>query len=117
MLSKGEVEISDPLTTTSVPDDESHAVSGSTIHLYPLTPNPGGGDRTIRFYLARSQSNLSIALYDMGGRKITGLVDGARFAAGTHTLVFSPGDLPSGTYYVIMSAGGEKVTAAMQVVE
>ena len=117
VVSEGEVELNDPLTTSSAPDENSRVVTGISVQLYPVMPNPGSGDRTIRFRLDRSEANLSVALYDVAGREISKLVNEERFAAGTHTLVFNPSNLSSGTYYVVLKTGTEQISTTMQVVE
>lgn len=114
VITRGEVEVVDPLGTTSAPDDD-RAVAGTSVMLYPVAPNPGAGDRTIRFRLGRAESNVSIAIHDLSGREVARPIDGRGFVAGTHMLVVAAGDLPAGSYYVVLKTTGERVSTTMQV--
>ncbi len=59
-------------------------------------PNPFNPQTTIRFDVPES-AVVRLVVYDVLGRQVRVLVDGAR-AAGRHEVVFEAGDLASGTY-------------------
>ena len=59
--------------------------------LLPVLPNPmRGSGATLRFALPHN-ANASLALYDIGGRRVRTLIDGAR-AAGVHSVVWDRRD-------------------------
>ncbi len=115
VISKGDIEVNDPLETSAVAGGEE-PTAGSSLHLFPVAPNPGSGDRTIRFRLGSAQSNVSLGLYDLSGREVMRLTEGMSFAGGTHTLICPAADLPNGTYYIVLKTAAEQVSAVMQVV-
>ncbi len=116
LISEGSLELQDPLQTTSVHGDNGGAVTGSAVQLYAVVPNPGNGDRAIRFQLARSEPNLNLALYDAVGNQVLELIGSQAFAAGNHTVVVNPGGIATGTYYVVLKTAKEQVSTIMQVV-
>lgn len=60
-------------------------------------PNPFNPSTTITFVLLEA-SHVSLAVFDMNGRKVRDLVVGETKSAGRHTVVFDAGRLASGTY-------------------
>ncbi len=74
-------------------------------------PNPFNPVTTLRFQLP--EANLvSLAVYDVGGRKVTDLVDGWR-EAGTHEVVFDGSELASGLYIYRLEAGSYSASGKM----
>jgi arylsulfatase A-like enzyme len=70
-----------------------------------VSPNPFSGQAAIRLTLAEA-STLRLSIYDMLGREVAVLVDGA-VEAGPHEAPFDGSRLPAGTYLVRLEAGGE----------
>ncbi len=64
--------------------------------LYQNYPNPFNAQTRIRFEIPRS-TGVTLNIFDDAGRIITTLVNRS-FSAGTHTVVFDAGNLPSGAY-------------------
>jgi len=65
--------------------------------VYPVPLKSGG---TIQFELDRA-AQVSIALYDTGGRELLQMVQKQKFAPGLHNVTFNlPSDLTSGSYFV-----------------
>ncbi len=76
----------------------SHATDAPTsFALRQNYPNPFNPKTTISFDLAKS-GPVTVVVYDLTGRLVAKLVDGA-LAAGTHHVVFNAQDLPSGHYF------------------
>ncbi len=75
----------------------------SDFQLEPNYPNPFNLSTLIRFGLPQ-ESHIAIKIYSIEGREVETLVDGA-YPAGTHTVVFHVGNLPSGIYFYMMQAG------------
>jgi len=72
--------------------------------LLPAYPNPFNGVATIRYAL-ESPSIVSLALFDVTGRKARVLESGPR-TAGEHAVSLDGSGLASGTYVVRLAAGG-----------
>ncbi|PIE53310.1 hypothetical protein CSA37_01875 [Candidatus Fermentibacteria bacterium] len=69
----------------------------------PVTPNPAVGSTSLNFSLA-APSQVSIDVYDLGGRKVTTLVN-ENMQAGSHSMVWNLRDssgsaVPAGLYQV-----------------
>lgn len=82
-------------------------------------PNPFSGQTTVEFALPK-ETRVTVAIYDMLGRKVATLVDGTR-RAGTHTLTWngrteSGQALSSGVYLMRMRADGQSETQRVTVV-
>jgi carboxypeptidase T len=71
--------------------------------LHPARPNPFNPTTTVSFDLPEAAS-VRLEAFDVLGRLVATLADG-EFAAGTHDVRFDAGSLPSGVYFVRMSAG------------
>ena len=73
--------------------------------LHPAFPNPSSGGATIRFELGQP-GDVELAVFDVLGRKVMTLVDGAQ-SVGPHTVRVDAGQLSSGTYiYRLTTAAG-----------
>jgi hypothetical protein len=67
-------------------------------------PNPFHTSTRLAFDVARS-GHVGIQVFDVHGRLVRTLLD-RRVPAGSHEVLFTEGDLPSGMYWVQMQAGG-----------
>lgn len=67
-------------------------------------PNPFTARTTIDYTLAR-EGHTSLMIYDATGNLVTTLVDG-RLGAGSYSAVWTPEDLPSGTYICRLQCDG-----------
>jgi len=77
-------------------------------------PNPASGRATVEYALPE-QSDVTIAVYDVLGRRVATLADGAK-QAGRRTAVLDAGQMPSGTYFVRMRAEDFQQTRRLTVV-
>ncbi len=78
-----------------------------------VAPNPARSRATVTYRLDAS-GEVSLAVYDVLGRRVAVLADG-RAAAGLHRVAL-PEALPSGTYVVRLVAGGRAVVRRLSVV-
>ncbi len=90
--------------------------AGATLRLRANVPNPFQARTTITFDLARS-APVSLVVYDVAGRRVRTLVDGAALDAGAHTADWNGLDdggrrVPAGLYFARLSARGEAGAAA-----
>jgi len=76
--------------------------------IFPVFPNPASGSVVVRFRLAGS-GPVTVSIYDLAGRLRALPVD-AEMDPGTHEVEIS--GLPSGSYYVRMTAGNDIVRRA-----
>jgi hypothetical protein len=87
---------------TGVAEDQESAPSAFA--LVGNYPNPFNAATTIRYDL-RGESEVSIDIFDILGRKIQTLVEG-RQSAGRHQVTWNAGASPSGIYFYKIRAGG-----------
>jgi hypothetical protein len=73
--------------------------------LYQTNPNPASGTVTFRFSVPDA-SNGELAVYDISGRKVKTIAEGA-FAAGEHAVSSDLSTVPPGVYVYRLAAGGE----------
>ena len=91
----------DPVSAPSV----SIPILPGDLTLMPAYPNPFNAQTTLSFSLPHPGS-VSVDVYNLTGRRIQGWGD-AKFAAGQHRIIWSPHQLPSGSYFIRLSAGDE----------
>jgi hypothetical protein len=78
-------------------------------------PNPFNPVTTIQVALPEA-SHVRVAVYDVLGRMVQMLVDG-QLSAGTHSVTFDAGSLPSGVYLYRFEHAGGAVTRTMQLLK
>lgn len=78
-------------------------------------PNPFNPVTTIRFNVARTE-RVQIAVYDMLGKRVAGLVDRV-MEPGAYSVSFDAADLPSGQYVYTMQAGGFRQTRTLTLLK
>lgn len=78
-------------------------LNATTFALYQNYPNPFNPETTIRFEIPK-QTEVRLQVFDVQGRLISTLIDFV-CEAGGHSVPFSTGDLPSGTYLYRIEAG------------
>ncbi|MFB6271814.1 MAG: T9SS type A sorting domain-containing protein, partial [Salinibacter sp.] len=82
--------------------------------LHRPSPNPVRRRAELEYAVPRS-TPVRIAVYDVLGRRVTTLVDGAR-PPGTHRVSIDASSLTSGVYFVRMQSGDFTQTRRMTVV-
>ena len=73
------------------------------VQLLSTAPNPFSGSTRVSYEL-REATDVTLAVYDLLGRRVAVLADGP-VVAGTHTATFEARGLASGTYLVRLQAG------------
>ncbi len=79
-------------------------LDGTVFALGNNYPNPFNPTTVVPFSIAES-AQVSIKVYDLLGREVAVLVDGA-LSAGVHEVVFEASALPTGVYLIRMEAAG-----------
>jgi len=90
------------------------APAPGAFRLGKASPNPLRGRAELEYALPE-RSEVSIAVYDVLGRRVVRLVDAER-ETGTHQARLDAGTLPSGKYFVRMRAGAFRQTRQLTVV-
>ena len=80
-----------------------------------VMPNPSSGETTVRYRTERTGS-ATLVLLDAEGREIRRYEEGMQ-GAGEHEIMIDGRSLPSGLYYFILHAGGEKETGKLILVK
>ncbi len=99
--------------SVSVEDRIPH--SPVTSVFYPSYPNPFNQDARLTFTLSHS-AEVSLAVYDLKARLLDNLFEGIK-PAGTHALNFNAAGLPSGIYFVRLTAGNYQQTQKIQLIK
>ncbi len=89
----------------NVNESSSHITKHPVTEEYKLNqnyPNPFNPTTTI-FYTIKENSRVKLAVYDMLGREVAGLVDASQFA-GEHSAMFNASGLASGVYIYKLEA-------------
>ena len=73
----------------------------SSAWLTPNSPNPFRGSTTIHFALPAA-TDVTIEVYDLRGRRVALVTDNQPMSAAKHEVSFEAGDLPSGSYLVVL---------------
>lgn len=100
-----------PFTSTDTDDETALPEAVTLAHNWP---NPFSSRTTIAYDLARPD-HVTLAVYDMLGRKVSTLVDRSQ-AAGSHTAVFEPGALSSGVYLYRLETSTATTSRSMLLV-
>jgi hypothetical protein len=81
-------------------------------------PNPFGpgiaSSTSLRYTLAKA-ADAELTVYNTAGRAVATLASGRR-EAGTHSVQFSAGNLPAGTYIAVLRAAGKTVSRKVALV-
>jgi hypothetical protein len=106
------------MTTLGAP--QAGGPSGVSIQLAPNAPNPLHPSTRIRYVLDRL-AEVSLAVYDVQGRRVRTLVDGRTREAGRHETVWDGTDgsgrpVASGVYFARLTLNGEVVLARKMTV-
>ena len=107
------------IAPTAAPNDAVRGFAGSSPAdkalekaLRPSAPNPVRGTARVAFTLAEA-TEARLSVVDVPGREIAVLHAGTT-EAGAHEATV--GDLPAGTYLLVLNAGGQRLTQPMTVV-
>ena len=82
---------------------QEEPLSASACALYPAFPNPFNAATNLSYALP-AQRHTQLCVYDVLGRAVALLYEGLQ-GRGTYTVRFAPENLPSGLYFVRMTAG------------
>jgi hypothetical protein len=99
------------LFATSVDENEINY----TFELRDVVPNPASGIVEIP-YVIDQPNNVKIEVHSAMGQKIAELVDEYQ-NAGASTIMFDVSNLSSGSYYVTMTVGGQRLTKMLNVIK
>ena len=104
------------LSKTRSPDDETRPPdTPEWLALSGAVPNPVRSAARVRYSLPE-RTDVTLAVYDLMGRKVATLAAGAR-SAGTHRARLEGTSLPSGTYVVRLRAGEVQKSRRITVVK
>jgi len=101
-------------TTSAVEERNDDGIQPSAYTLEQNYPNPFNPATQITYQLA-APGRVRLAVYDVMGREVAMLVDGAR-EAGTYGVTFDANGLASGVYLYRLTANGFTQTMRMMLV-
>jgi type IX secretion system substrate protein len=78
-------------------------------------PNPVTSTVTLRFALARP-AQVSLAVFDLQGRRVATLLDGSSMTAGEHGVPLTASSWAAGCYLVRLEVGGRTTTSKLVVI-
>ncbi len=98
-----------PTGVPEIPEEMTNSFA-----LYPASPNPSEQITTIAFDLPEPTA-ITLAVFDVAGRRVKTLAEDKGFPAGRHTLRWDGSDdsgktAASGVYFYRIEAGGRKLT-------
>ncbi len=88
----------------------------NSFELFQNYPNPFNPTTNLEFSLP-IQSEVSIDIYDMLGRKVASILNRKQLDAGTHTYTWNASDLSSGIYIYRFVSGGNVYTKKMTLIK
>jgi len=97
--------------TASVGTDETARV----LPAVNVFPNPAS-DRSVLEYRLTEPTQVAVYLYDPAGRYVRQIHAPQLQTAGTYTIPFAVGDLPSGIYSVVIETGSGRRSAVLSIV-
>lgn len=89
---------------------------GGSVALAPIVPNPVQTDARIRFVLP-SSATVSLEVFDLQGRRVALLLNGALREAGTHDIELRTAGWPPGFYFCRLRAGSVAVSRKLLLVK
>jgi hypothetical protein len=106
-----------PSAELSSTDDLAVGLQGApeAFALKKTYPNPASGQTTVEYALP-TQADVTIAVYDVLGRRVATLTDGSE-QAGRHRAELDAHRMPSGTYFVRMRAEDFQQTRRLTIVK
>jgi len=100
----GKIRVNDLIASLDVTDTSPHSVIPQTMTLSAY-PNPFNPEAVINYKL-QTTSKVTLAVYDVTGRKVATLVNGYR-SAGSHEVTFNGSGFASGIYLVKLQGSEE----------
>jgi hypothetical protein len=97
---------------TAVEDDVVSRTLPEAFRLHQNYPNPFNPSTTIAFDLKKSET-VSLGVFNVLGQKVATLLDSQVLAAGTQTVDFNAGALPSGLYLYVLEVDNRAVSKKM----
>lgn len=95
---------------------EEYASDPNVFAIAGMAPNPVSGEGRLSFMTAQSGA-ISLELYDLRGRQVSTVLDGMRFEAGEHTILFETAGLQPGVYTArLRDAAGQVAVRQIVVV-
>jgi hypothetical protein len=118
MIPAGQTRIWSISYATGTSIEEKGALREDGFELHPAYPNPFNPSTQIGFRLsgAHAGTPLHLAIYDILGREVAVLVDGA-MPAGSHSVTFDASGLASGVYLVRLEADGMVRTRSISLIK
>jgi hypothetical protein len=101
--------------TLATPDSTMTSIDEPGFALHGNYPNPFNAATTISFTLA-SGSDVSLAVYDVLGRKVAQLYDG-QLNTGSHRITWNADDMSSGIYFYRLSVNGRENAGRMTLLK
>jgi exonuclease III len=102
---------------TLVSNEDEIADNPAGFKLEQNYPNPFNPSTNITYKLPQS-STVTLKVYDMLGREVATLVDGARMSTGDHSVSFDASNLSSGMYVYRLSTDiGQSLTRKMMLIK
>jgi hypothetical protein len=103
-----EISGDDPVDVAALP------APGATIELEAPRPNPARGRTSLAFTLPKD-TTVQLAVYDVAGRRVATLAEGAR-SAGRHEIPFDATGMAAGVYWARLVAPGVEKTERIVLV-
>ena len=105
-----------PSVVTDIPEPSTKGtITDKSIFDYKLYPNPVNEYTTIEYSL-NDQSNVSIEIFDLLGKKIANVFEGKQ-NAGTYKVLYEPNSMTNGIYLCKVSINNNSVVKKMTIVK
>ena len=78
-------------------------------------PNPAG-ERAVFCFALPATGRVTLAVFDVLGRRVATLIDQQQMVAGPHDAIFETETLRAGTYFARLEFGSQRATQKIQVV-
>jgi hypothetical protein len=83
-------------------------------NIHEAYPNPFNSTATVSYNLPL-ELQVSLDVYDLSGRRVASLIDAVQ-QAGAHSVTLHAGNLSSGTYIVLLNAGGKVLSQKVTLI-